>query len=303
MDHPLRSDDCKELRGRVVQLLKSGFSILRQSNIVFVCGGNKPEDMRQKFHDNFQTLMPDHEFFKPEFAMKNYFALGDSEPFDIADFESLVADLSMAIVLFPEAPGSYAELGYFSANEPLAKKIVLALDSNYQRNDSFISLGPVNKINELSIFRHAIQLDYKNPDFSLISQRINDRVTLNSNRKRFEVKEFNQTGNFELFSLIHQIVSLLVVATIEDIESILRSIFSGRISPSTTKKIVSILVGSKRLVQVGDFSHFTSREDGAPALFLQDGHKTDLRELNLEISAELSADSDFDAILRELRSC
>jgi len=36
MDHPLRSDTQKVLRGRVVQLLKSGFNIIKDSNIVFV---------------------------------------------------------------------------------------------------------------------------------------------------------------------------------------------------------------------------------------------------------------------------
>ena len=33
------------------------------------------------------------------------------ELFDLADFEELVGEISYAIVVFPEGPGSYAETG------------------------------------------------------------------------------------------------------------------------------------------------------------------------------------------------
>lgn len=120
MDHPIRSDTNKVLRGRMVQLFKNGYYILRHSNIVFVCGGNDDDDMRVQFETFFPSRLNEYEFFKPEFAMENYFSFGDTEPFDIADFETMVADLSLAIVLFPEAPGSFAELGYFSAHAALS---------------------------------------------------------------------------------------------------------------------------------------------------------------------------------------
>ena len=131
MDHPLRNNTNKVLRGRMVHLIKNGFNIINGSNIVFVCGGNKPTDMRSRFENAFEGLLADYEFFKPEFAMENYFSFGDTEPFDIADFETMVAELSLAIVVFPEAPGSFAELGYFSGQDALTAKTVLALDSNH----------------------------------------------------------------------------------------------------------------------------------------------------------------------------
>lgn len=236
MDHPIRSESNKKLRSRVVHLLKYGFAVLRSSNIVFVCGGTESHHMRRRFQKVFDTLLSGYEFFEPEFAMENYFTLGDTEPFDIVDFENLIGDLSIAIVIFPEAPGSFAELGYFSGQDKLAPKILLALDSNHQRDGSFISLGPASKISKKSIFQLPIQIDYKNPDFELIAARIKHHARIKERKKSFEPTVFSDLHPFELFSLIHKITEILVVATGEDIDFLLRSMFDGHIRPSQVKK-------------------------------------------------------------------
>lgn len=301
MDHPLRNTANKVLRGRVVQLLTNGYNIISQKNIVFVCGGNKPTDMRSQFVQAFDELLPAYEYFMPEFAMENYFSYGDTEPFDIADFEALVAELSIAIVLFPEAPGSFAELGYFSGQEALVTKTVLVLDANHQRSGSFISLGPASKVSEKSVFRLPIQMDYKKPDFTLVSTRILEHARLTSRRRKFHPVKFGELSSFDLFCLIHRMVELLVVATGEDIESLLRSMFSSHVSPSKIKQIISILVGSGRLLEIGDFGHLAASNERPFALTLVDGAKTELTELTIEISATLYApDSGFSSILEGL---
>lgn len=301
MDHPLRSDTQKSLRGRVVQLFKNGFNIIKDSNIVFVCGGNRPDEKRSEFEAVFAKLLPQYEFFKPESAMENYFSYADDEPFDIADFESLVADLSIAIILFPEAPGSFAELGYFSGQHDLAAKTLLVLDSNHQRSGSFISLGPASKIAQKSIFKMPIQMDYKNPDFSLISTRLQEHRQITGRKRHFNPTTFKDLTSFELFALIHRLVDILVVATGEDIESLLRSMFDSKLSPSRIKKILSILVGSGRLYEVGEFGHLAASKQGTFALTHVVGVKTELTELTVEISASLLELNDgFTPILEEL---
>jgi hypothetical protein len=302
MDHPLRSDKNKSLRSRVVSLLKNGFNIIKESNIVFVCGGNGNDDMRNQFEKVFEKVLPDYEFFKPEFAMENYFTYSDTNPFDIADFEALVAELSIAIVIFPEAPGSFAELGYFSGQTKLASKTLLALDSNHQRSGSFISLGPASKIAQISIFKMPIQMDYKNPDFSLVSTRLSEHTRITGRKRAFKPSTFSKLESFELFALVHRLVDLLVVATGEDIESLLRSMFESKLSPSRIKKILSILVGSGRLYEVGDFGHLAASRDRTFALTLVDGAKTELTEVTVEISASLlEEDALFGPILGKLK--
>lgn len=298
MDHPLRSDKHKSLRRDLYELVAKGYTIPRQSNIVFVCGGGEEHHMRRLFQNEFDALLPGFEFFEPEFAMRKYWTMGDSEPFDITTFEELISDLSHSIVIFPEAPGSLAETGYFSAKPEIAKKILLAINSEHLAKDSFISIGPAKKIADVSIFQPNIQFDYDNPNFELISQRLKDRAPLHPTRRTLELRPFSEMENFELFAITQNLVSLLVIATIEDIEFFLRGMFKGHIALSKTKQIVSILVGSKRLKEVGQYGHLKINDDKKVILQIKDGAKTahDVLRVNTS-SVLLTADQEFSALL------
>lgn len=298
MDHPLRSDDHKSLRRRLYDLFKTGFTIPKQSNIVFVCGGSEPYRMRRRFQNEFDELLPGYEFFEPEFAMRKYWTLGDNEPFDITTFEELIGNLSHSIVIFPEAPGSFAETGYFSAIPEIAKKILLVIEAAHLKNDSFISIGPAKKIADVSIYQPNIQFDYENPNFNLVSQRLLNRGRLHPTRRALQIKAFKEMDSFELFAIIQMLVSMLGIATVEDIEWILTGLFSGHIAPSKTKQIVSILVGSGRLVEVGEYGHLKPSGRENLILRIRDGAKIKRDVLMLDISAMyLNADPDFTALV------
>ncbi len=298
MDHPLRSDDHKSLRKGLYELFRDGFTIPRQSNIVFVCGGSDPADMRRRFQNEFDALLPGYEFFEPEFAIRKYRTLGDDEPFDIATFEELIGELSHSIVIFPEAPGSFAETGYFSAIPNIAKKIVIVIDVNHLKKDSFISIGPAKKIADVSVFQPNIQFDYKNPDFNLVSQRLLDRRPLHATRRALEIKAFAEMDSFDLFAITQMLVSMLGIATVEDIEFMLRGMFSSHFSPSKTKKIISLLVGSGRLVEVGDYGHLKTSDTENLILKIKDGAKTKRNVLKVDFSTVyLGADPEFVALV------
>lgn len=298
MDHPLRSEENLPLRRDIYQLFKNGYSIPKQSNIVFVCGGTEPHHMRKRFQADFGELLPGYQFFEPEFAMRTYWTLGDDKPFDIATFEELVGELSHSIIIFPEAPGSLAETGYFSAKPELAQKILLAINNQHLAKDSFISIGPAKKIADVSLFQPNIEMDYDHPDFARVAQRILDRAPLHTNRRALEIKPFADMQSFELFAIIQCFVSLLGIATVEDIEYFLKGLFSGTIRPSKVKQIISILVGSGRLVGVGEFGHLRVVAEQGLILQIKDGAKTthDVLKVNMS-TAYLGADPDFIVLL------
>lgn len=298
MEHPLRSDEHKSLRRRLYKLISNGFTIPRQSNIVFVCGGSEAHHMRRRFHNEFDALLPGHQFFEPEFAMRKYWTLGDSEPFDITTFEELIGNLSHSIVIFPEAAGSIAETGYFSARPDLSKKILLVINAQHLKKDSFISIGPAKKIADSSIFQPNIQFDYDNPNFELIANRLKDRAPLHATRRAMQIKQFSEMGSFELFAIIHSMVSLLGISTIDDLEFFLRGLFSGHIGTSKTKQIVSILVGSSRLIEVGAYGHLKVSNEEEVILHIKDGAKTEHDVLKVDLSAiYLGADPEFCSML------
>ncbi len=108
---------------------------------------------------------------------------------DLLTLERLLADSVDAIIIVPESPGSYAELGAFSHDKILRTKIICVIDSKYKKAKSFISQGPlklIKKANKDGI----IYVDYNNisseanklhsvlKKIKKYSGKINDKVSL-----------------------------------------------------------------------------------------------------------------------------
>lgn len=254
--------------------------------------------MRPRFKEWCETHHTELQIFFPEFAMKNYFSSGVYEPFNIADFEALVAELSHAIVLFPEAAGSFAEAGYFSLVPELASKTILALDSYYQGTDSFISQGPADKFNKQSRFNNIIQLSYADPNFTDIIGRIN-RIPFSRHRKSLQIEKFSILSNYDLFCLIHKCFELLSIATIEDIIFVLRGLFNSQISVPKVKQIASILAGSKRLAQVGEYGHYCVSRKGDHLAFVKDGFAEEESAIKIEIAGLIAGAGELASISDE----
>lgn len=292
MDHPLLGQEQKNLRQRVVQLLRSSYRAHRSSNIIFVCGGNEDAHMRMLFRAYCAENLKDFEIFFPEYAMENIFSTDPDEQFDIADFERMLSELSHAIVLFPEAAGSFAETGYFSAIEAISKRCILVLNLKYQNIDSFLSLGPAKKIGSRTIFHPLIQIDYGDPDFGTIIERIR-RINPKKYKKSLSFENFQDLSTYEICCIIHEVINLLSIATIDDLTYIFNMLFKNRYSHAKIKQLVSILVGAEYLRHLGDYGHMSINPVKARLLELRDGHLEEERAIRLSL-ADLYQDSDAD---------
>jgi hypothetical protein len=65
---------------------------------------------------------------------------------DILTFEAHIAQISELIVLFSESFGSAAELGAFSMVPDIAHRLLVVIDDDHYKADSFISLGPIRSL-------------------------------------------------------------------------------------------------------------------------------------------------------------
>lgn len=284
MDHPIRSTEHKDLRRRMVRFLSNSLVVHRSSNIVFVCGGNKSHHMRTQFKQYCKEKGVKLDLFLPEEALESSALSGLTGPFDLADYECLAGSMSHAILVFPEAPGSYAETGYFSAIEEMVEKCLLVLDQKYQDIDSFISLGPAKKIREMSKFDSNISIDYCNPNFGIIVNKIENR------RKRgiwknLSLEKFGDLNEYELAALAQSIIDMCRIATTSDIEFFLTAIFDGHISRPNTKKVLSVLSGCGYINEVGQYGHYCSNEQMGSLSTTRDGSKNMEIELRLSITS------------------
>ena len=153
-----------------------------------------------------------------------------------------------AIVLFPESPGSFAELGYFAKTPKLARKSLVISDYAFQGQDSFIVLGPIHLIDAVSIYKPSIQLVYgEEADFTHIRARLDQRTR--RNRKSFKGGK-RTLDEREYFFVVLELIRIFRVVTIEGIEYVVRSIF-GHASIRTIKHVVAILVGTGLVSRCG----------------------------------------------------
>jgi hypothetical protein len=246
MSHPFLHPQGRELLKRVAQAFRSdSVYILRDSNIVFVCGGPIDEpSMRQRFLKYGNTELPHLRMFLAESAEKDFSTNEEATLHDVGEFEEIIGEIADCLIIFPESPGSYAELGFFSKNAELSKKILVVNNVDLQGKDSFIRRGPISRIDAVSKFRTEIQVTYGDgANFGLIRERLENRV-VGKNRKRFEAKKYSDLTPRNTFFAIFEIVRLFQVISLEGIDYAFKSIFAHS-KPSELKKLLSILIAAE----------------------------------------------------------
>jgi hypothetical protein len=120
--------------------------------------------------------------------------------------ENILADSVDSIVLFPESPGSFAELGAFANNQRLANKLICVGQKKYAKKKSFINYGPVRLIKAsdtgkvFNIAYNDLELEDKK---TKIYKRINDAITAIKKKHpiKKDVANIMETENFILPSV------------------------------------------------------------------------------------------------------
>jgi hypothetical protein len=266
MDHPFQHPSGKDLLKRVGQLFHSENAyILRDSNVVFVCGGpTNVSSMRQRFIEFGRTELTHLRFFLAEDAEKDYVSNTEVDLHNVAEFEEIIGHISDCLIIFPESPGSFAELGYFSKNTELSKKILVVNNADLQGQDSFIRRGPIHLIDKVSKFRHEIQITYgENANFTLVKERLEARI-VGKKRKRFAITQYSDLTFRDKFFAIFEIVRFFEVMIFEEIEYAFRSIF-GNVKTSDLTQLLSILVAADLVRRGGkDEMFFCINRDARP---------------------------------------
>jgi hypothetical protein len=114
--------------------------------------------MRRQFVDWARTALPDFVVVLAESAFRETLFHDPPEFINLSKFETLVAEISDCVLIFPESAGSFAEVGYFSMVDGVSQKVLIANDLKFQAEESFANLGPISTFNETSWLRPAIHV-------------------------------------------------------------------------------------------------------------------------------------------------
>jgi len=143
----ISKEDCKKLSIKI----KDEFyrPVNEYKSTIFLCGADlkQKDKMRSQFAD---LIMNDwlNSFYYDIIFPEDIFddLLYSSKRRDLLSLENMLAESVDVIVLIPESPGSFAELGAFANDAKLREKIICILDKQYKKDKSFINEGPVKLI-------------------------------------------------------------------------------------------------------------------------------------------------------------
>ena len=219
--------------------------------------------MRLRFRAFAKENLPRWHIFIAERTWADLVSGDGSEIHNLGVIEEIIGEIADAIILFPESPGSFAELGYFAKVEKLARKVLVVTDYAYQGQDSFIGLVPISLIDSKSIYKPSIPLIYREEaDFAPIEQRLASRTK--RKRKSFN-REKRALDEREYFFVVLELIRIFRVITVDGIEYVVKSIF-GHARIKTIKRVVAILVGTGLVSRCGQDEAFCRVTPGEPTL-------------------------------------
>ena len=225
--------------------------------LIFVCGGpmNKKK-MRPQFCEYAKEHLSHLCVFLAEEALDDYWQHQETEFQNVARFEEIIAELSSCVILFPESPGSFAELGYFASIKTLRKKLLVVNNVCYQSTDSFITLGPINLVDRHSRFQPTVQLAYsEDPEFKHVKARLDKRIPPQKNRKKFKAKKYGQLSIHHKLYTVFEIVRIFRVLTVEGVVLAFKKIW-GNAKRAELHRLLSILVAANYIKRGGLESNY-----------------------------------------------
>ncbi len=127
-------------------LERNTFKYVIYPKFIFLCGkayDDNYNSTNRGIIEKFMTAKDNRLFFVlSEHLWDNTF----NSDIDLLTFEEFLAEVSDAIILFVESPGSFSELGAFSyADRLFNNKLIIVIDNQYRESKSFIMTGPVTK--------------------------------------------------------------------------------------------------------------------------------------------------------------
>jgi hypothetical protein len=136
--------------------------------------------------------------------------------------ENILAECVDSIVIFPESPGSFAELGAFSNNTKLARKMVVVGNNKFKNDKSFINYGP-NRLIKSSKSGKVTHINYElltnEVEQHKIYRRINDYI---SNIRKAHPVAKNVANILEVENFILPCIYLMDKATNMDLYKLIK---------------------------------------------------------------------------------
>lgn len=251
--------------------------LLPHQHLTFVCGARpdpegKDESLRTQFLDYLKVHSPSNSILPilAEKAIGEFLGSGVNAAVELGKFENLIADCVDSILIFPESPGSYAELGFFAANPGVLKKTLIANKDRFQGN-SFINLGLIPIYDRDSIYKPMIVLSVNLQNgFEQIVERLelkNSQVKIY--KKRFSITTFKSLTPKQQLIVLYELIRVFVYITEENLFSVIKHTFKSY-DLDVVHRLLAILF-AMNYIDRNEYGDYVIKKD-APSLLEYSGN-------------------------------
>lgn len=177
---------------------------------------------------------------------------------NLLEQEALLAEICDWIIIFAESPGSFCELGAFSALPHAAGVTSVAVDSKYANEQSFLNDGPVKELaNTNSPLSNSFYLNLNNPfsnaNFARFVSHIRDHIKASDACRLGKVrsKTINRDEkDIHVGPLIHELLDLLQILGPSSVDSLwtIYCLVKGFDEKQAKRAIHSIVLSEDMLV-------------------------------------------------------
>lgn len=194
---------------------------------------------------------------------------------DLLSLENLLADNIDTILIIPESPGSFAELGAFANVAKLREKIVCILDEKYKKNKSFINQGPIKLIKKTN--KHGVvYIDPKN----LGKYIKNIHAAINQVRKDGEPKTLSKKINLlQLDNFLLPLIYLLEPISEETIINCLEAVTEDKVNLVQIAMTVINILTKKKYLELNPKGYYILTSVGKKSYF-------DLKKISARIKTQ-----------------
>ena len=219
------------VRDRTLEIIrKPEYNFRKSKAVIFLCGAKDSvtrNHLALFMRKNFENTL----IF---YADNVWDFLASQESQNSLEMETELARLSDMVCVIVESPGTIAELGAFSNNKELRKKLLPILNVKHKDDPSFINSGPVTWINNESAFAPAIQVNHK--IILECAPELDERLRRIDTSTAPRVTDLKHEEKFILF-LLCDLIALLGPCSLEDMHYYMNEVTSLNDIPAIDRLI------------------------------------------------------------------
>lgn len=229
---------------------------------IFVCGGNispgVPSKRRQSLLDFSAKNLPHVNFFLAEPFFRVF--TDEGQKGNLLDIEQELSIFSDYIIIILESESAFCELGAFSANSELRKKLLIINNCEFKTAGSFINYGPLQAISEASkekrLFYYPMTKDGKF-DGDGIGEIFSDLYKVlhkEPKQKRKRIKNLNPNNAIskDTLKFVHDLIFFAAPIKSSEFFLIIRLLF-GKCEERKLHKHLALLYAVQQIASTNGF--------------------------------------------------